>query len=1250
MGNRLRLLLLFLTIAFIGTALTINLTVDDKDILTLDSQKLSENIHKKEKNIHALFADSIAMQVFQNADKYPLQASQISDKLLKKGIYIFIYNNHKPIQWSSNVYVPLTDLGLKEGTSFIRTENRSFLVQKKQLKNDISVVAGVPIKRNFQSNNEYLQSIFSPQILKTNNLDIASYNDTNNIQNIYSINGNYLFSVKLKSDKKESIYINLQILSWFLGIISLILLTNSICLKLARSGYAWQSIICFAILLLLYRVLDLNLNWFPSISNSLMFDAKYYAYNQVLPNLWAFFISSISLFWLICYIHSIRKILTIPHILLRRRYSYCLSLVGLLSIYLLANVLYIHLGTLITTTSLIDDFTSVWEINKYSCLIVFLFCFNVTILLLFIDFIVFLSYLLIDNVNATFNIQLIALIISMIAIALFDKGIYFNILLSAIIMFRSIKRFKYRQLHLSAFILSLFIIALMSSIALAKSIHIKRENTMKQTLNTLDTEDDINAITLFHDLENSIVNDRHLRNLFFLTVPHTDGAVITQYIKNKYLQGYLSKFDFKGFYYYNEGIALDNYSENWMDYYREKVITNSTKIGETDYFYRLGSAVGTYEYFAKIDIPMGAEESVHILLNFRNESYRPDLPYPEFMTDANLRILQSELYTKSGFAVYKNDQLITQSGQYTYPSSNTIFPKDINKYIRKDDKNGFYHLIYNPDENITFVVSQSELSVWEFAALFSIIFILLYLFLTLFNIINYILGTINEKSYRYRSIKYHFLILRNTIQYSTRIQTLVIGSVIIGIALSGLIAFVSISRQLENNKVESKFKNISAITSKLETHFLDYSIDSLDNIENILTTISSFTTQDYNLFDKSGKLVYTSQPRIYENKLLSKYINPHAYEKLNVLKKAEVIEKEVIGNFRYDASYATIHNRDYEAVAFISFPNFSSKREENSSNNLLLNTLLNIYTIVIILFGFLAVLVSNKITKPLSIIQRKLSQTTFSEEKPNEPLYWERNDEIGTVIKEYNYMLVKLEESTRKLKNAERESAWREMAKQVAHEIKNPLTPMKLGIQQLNRSYIENDPRFTERFQKVSQSFIEQIDSLSRIATEFSNFAKLPNTKLTKIDLLQKITKSIHVYNNSPIASLRLINLTGLKELYIYGDRDQVLRTFNNLIKNSIEAAITKKRHRITISVNLDEENKKAVIEIKDNGVGIPEDIIPKIFQPNFTTKSSGTGLGLAFVKKTIDSMNGEITFYTQRNIGTTFIIKVPLYQATKIS
>ncbi|RZL44570.1 MAG: GHKL domain-containing protein, partial [Pedobacter sp.] len=256
------------------------------------------------------------------------------------------------------------------------------------------------------------------------------------------------------------------------------------------------------------------------------------------------------------------------------------------------------------------------------------------------------------------------------------------------------------------------------------------------------------------------------------------------------------------------------------------------------------------------------------------------------------------------------------------------------------------------------------------------------------------------------------------------------------------------------------------------------------------------------------------------------------------------------------------------------------------------------------------------------------------------PIVWRRHDEIGSLIKEYNSMIAALEDSATKLAQSERENAWREMAKQVAHEIKNPLTPLKLGVQLLEKSWKEKDPNFELKFNKFSKSFIEQIDSLSKIASEFSNFAKMPDTKLEQTPVLAIIEQAREVFKSAENVDITVNNKSEIN-IYIEADRDQLLRTFNNLFKNAIEA--NDGDGQCVINILVYNDNRNAYIEIADNGKGIPAILHDKIFVPNFTTKTSGTGLGLAFVKQAIENAGGNISFLSVIGKGTTFYLNFPL-------
>jgi signal transduction histidine kinase len=300
-------------------------------------------------------------------------------------------------------------------------------------------------------------------------------------------------------------------------------------------------------------------------------------------------------------------------------------------------------------------------------------------------------------------------------------------------------------------------------------------------------------------------------------------------------------------------------------------------------------------------------------------------------------------------------------------------------------------------------------------------------------------------------------------------------------------------------------------------------------------------------------------------------------------------------------------------------------------------TLLNIYVFLFVITGGIAVAISNSITAPLKVLSERLKSLKLG--KKNVPLNWSQKDELGELISDYNRMILQLEESAKIMATTERETAWREMAKQVAHEIKNPLTPMKLSLQHLKFA-IENDhPNKEKLFHKVSATLIEQIDNLNRIASEFSSFAKMPEPE-NKVVSLNEIVASIHdLFRERKDMDIQLF--VPIDDLRVFADKDHLLRVMSNLIKNAVQAIPEDRRGQIII--RLYKEKDEAVIKVSDNGKGIPDEVKEKVFKPNFTSKSSGTGLGLAICANIIEGFNGKIYFDTEVNKGTDFYVIIPL-------
>lgn len=303
-----------------------------------------------------------------------------------------------------------------------------------------------------------------------------------------------------------------------------------------------------------------------------------------------------------------------------------------------------------------------------------------------------------------------------------------------------------------------------------------------------------------------------------------------------------------------------------------------------------------------------------------------------------------------------------------------------------------------------------------------------------------------------------------------------------------------------------------------------------------------------------------------------------------------------------------------------------------------INLLLNAFVFLLLISSALSFSISNTIISPLTELGNKLKE--FSLGKRNEPIPWNQPDELGALIQSYNDMVEKLEQSAELLAHSEREVAWREMAKQVAHEIKNPLTPMKLSIQHMESRIREaEEAEAKEIVRHVSKVLIEQIDNLSRIASEFSSFANLPKPEYEEIMLNDLVTSVYDLFRTR--SNIRFNLYVPIDELMVQADRTHLIRVMNNLMKNAVQAIPPDREGHIVI--RLLENKGLAVVRVEDNGKGIEDDLHEKVFFPNFTTKSSGTGLGLAISKNIIETFDGSIYFIKNKPEGTIFIFELPL-------
>ncbi len=605
---------------------------------------------------------------------------------------------------------------------------------------------------------------------------------------------------------------------------------------------------------------------------------------------------------------------------------------------------------------------------------------------------------------------------------------------------------------------------------------------------------------------------------------------------------------------------------------------------------------------------------------------------PELLVDQ--KFFQPGLATALSYAGYAGGQLVYSEGDFDYAN---LLPavrlQDPRLYQAGLVLSGFHHLAVRGPEGRTVVVTTSTYSVADWLSNFS--------FQLLLNSALWLVAS-----------GLYFLLSRKSpvaqLNFSARIQVLLN----VGILLSLVVVSVATASQVISSYRRDLHRTYErrgriALESLLRRRDLLADTAGRPALAGLVHNVAALTETDLNLYDAQGQLLVSSQPLIFEAGLLGPLLNPQAVVALRERGLSRVLLTERAGSLSFSSLYLPVRVASERGVAagpvlgYVGIPFFDSQQALDNKLTELFTTILNIFTLMGLLFIGLAFVATRQLTAPLKLLTERLRRTTLTGQ--NEVLdYRSSDDEIGLLVREYNTMLEKLEASKRELATQEKEAAWREMARQVAHEIKNPLTPMKLSLQYLQKAINERRPNAEELIGRISQTLITQIDVLSDIATSFSTFTNLPTMRPERLDVgavLRQCTDLFRQQDGDENGALQLI--LPADECVVFADESLLVRTFNNLLLNAKQAVPPGRAPRQEIILAC--EKDKALITIADNGSGIAEEVRDKVFRPNFTTKATGSGIGLAVAKRGIESAGGSIWFETMEGEGTTFFIELPL-------
>jgi two-component system nitrogen regulation sensor histidine kinase NtrY len=599
--------------------------------------------------------------------------------------------------------------------------------------------------------------------------------------------------------------------------------------------------------------------------------------------------------------------------------------------------------------------------------------------------------------------------------------------------------------------------------------------------------------------------------------------------------------------------------------------------------------------------------------------------YSELLLDKNYQgYVKLKDYSS---AKYINGNLVLRTGEFPYDKTDAEYVDKGSDYIIFH-REGFKHVLYK-NGNITVVISKPELAVVDVLISFA------YIFAFILLISNLLLITMKRPGYKTIFI-FNF---RQKLQVSF-IAILLFSFISIGI----VVAFFSI-RQYQTKHHENIKEKVNSVYTELDSRLSmernlsnDWRDENNSSLNELLFKLSNVFNTDINLYNKNGLLIATSRPEVFYRDLTSRRLNMDALINLYNLTKSEYIQSEKIGSLEYISAYVPFYNTDNQLLAYLNLPYFRMQSVLAREISNLIVAIINFTLLLIVITMSIAVIISSRLTSPLRMLSTGLA--SFELGKKSEHLSYDGRDEIGDMVKQYNRMVDEIEASANKLANSEREFAWREMAKQVAHEIKNPLTPMKLNIQQLYKSWKDSVPGFEKKLEKFTKNQIEYIENLSSIASAFSSFAKMPGANPVEVDLLEQVKTTLELFKNTDNLTFR-INWPHENKIMVFADKEHLNGIFSNLIKNGIQSVPSGKEG--VIKINLELKGDKVVVSVSDNGTGIPDELKKNLFIPNFTTKSSGMGLGLSIVKRYVESANGKVWFESQQNIGSVFFVELPV-------
>lgn len=1234
--------LIIFAVALFGLSFITNYYFRLQPSINYQQKILQKYITTQQKDAQQLLKDTALLRKLVLNEESRDEFLEVYNK--QYGFFVFaetISESQDLLFWNNQKIVPPeVDFNLADGSYFQQLPNGYYVVMKRTLRfsgmtNNILTYILVPVFYEYYRETEYFKTQFAHNADATGKIVLSEAPTAYPIRMAESEKPFYIKRLAHTAiGGADTVTIILRLMGLLLILVYLQLQAESI----IRRRSLWQGIGFLALSILIIRVLTYVFPSLFSLRQFTLFDPSVYAANWLNRSLGDLLLNAVFLCWIVVFTWNNTNKLTFENGWLRNNRGY---VAGVAAIFFLIFTTFQFAGvvySLVTDSKISFSVTDFFSLSIYT---VFGFIILAIISLTYYYFsrllYRFIFYVFKNHIYIYFAIAVIGLLFLSFSthhrVVLFELPVLFWLLLYTFLL--SHQNFVINRLRftVAGFLFWIFIFSASLSFLILQGNKdteiLKRqaiaekfqqltdpssEKTLSIMIRYIDNRFLVNNFERFRDPE----QNRHIRD-----------SIITE--------------NFRGYYSYNTKIYLfdaqgqpvnNDDPTSYADL--NTIYTSQSKPTLIPDVYYHEMSFDRFAYITRRQIrdTSGFVGSFFIISTPRQYSGTEAI-YPELFRQVNQNDVEnSPVYS---YAIYVNNLLIRSSAKYPFPI--TLSPEQLpkNEFERRSTGD-FDELWYRAAGNKVVVVAKKQDRLIESITVFSYLFCSFLFMVGFLQLITLLLQLIRNRG---KLNLFSTLTIRTQI-HGTVILVSVFSFIIIGIATISF--FID---RYERNNVDRLSRTASIAGKEIrknlsEKDLFDDDVNIYDslataNLTVLINEIADIHNVDVNLYDLEGNLQVTSDEDVYKQGVLSNKMHPWAFYHLSNLREVQRVQEETISRLTYLSIYTSIRDEKGRVYGYLNIPYFSSQLDLKQEISNFLVTIINLNAFIFLIAGIIALFITNKITASFSVISERMREIRVG--GSNEEIEWNRDDEIGELVMQYNKMVHQLEQSAAALAKSEREGAWREMARQVAHEIKNPLTPMKLSIQYLQRAIVNNQENVQELTSNVANTLIEQIEHLSKIAADFSQFANIGNKKDELVDLHQILHSLVALYDSNPKVKITWQKLDTTPVMLT--DKTQMNRLFTNLIANAVEACSG--RTQCELHVSEEKKNGTIIIGIRDNGEGIPAAMRNKIFIPNFTTKTSGTGLGLAMCKSIVEQAGGSIWFETVEKQGTTFYVQLPL-------